>query len=119
MHVCRNYANHRVCASAIYGRAIQASWPTQTNRVTGGVFEHCHMDFLAFLIPRSLQCVLDEDILTEQLPCIIAPAQSVRNPERQNRIIRNIYEANILHPFVELLLVARWIPPQPIVEEWW
>ena len=125
MHVCRNCANHRVCASAIYGRAIEASWPTQTNRVTGeGVCEHCHMEFLAFLI---LQCVLDENSMTEHAPCIIAAAQSVRNPERRNRIFRNIYEANILHPVVEILLIARWIPPQSIVDEmvvhddtqWW
>ena len=115
MHVCRNCANHRVCASAIYGRAIEACWPTQSNRVTGeGVCEHCHMEFLAFLI---LQCVLDENILTEHAPCIIVAAKSVRNPERRDRIFRNIYEANILHPVVEILLIARWIPPQSIVDE--
>ena len=52
-----------------------------------------------------MDCNMNENILTKHAPCIIAAAQSVRNPERQNRIFRNIYEAKILHPVVELLLM--------------
>ena len=58
MHVCLDCLQHRVCASAVYGRAIDSLSSAQANRVTcQGVCETCHTEFLAFMILLCIMCV--------------------------------------------------------------